>query len=330
MPDPDVIVCPDTGRFPVSEEDRATAERAGLRLYEMAGRELVDLRRIGRVAVGSLAWGGWYGEEFFAALPRLRVLARCGAGADNIDLDSALRHGVSVTYVPGASDDEVAEHAIALLLACFRKLVPSDQAIRGGEWPSSVDLHPMHRLSGSCLGLVGLGRIASAVARKAQGLGMTVIAFDPYVPQTTFDALAVRREATLNSLLSSCDAASIHIPRPSAQPVIIGPDELAAMRPGAILINTSRGRLIDEEALARSLEQGSIGGAGLDVFEVEPLPMNSPLRRCPNVVLTPHSAAFSVEALAEIRRRALADAIAVLQGREPRDPLTSTQGSATT
>jgi D-3-phosphoglycerate dehydrogenase len=330
MPDTDVIVCPDTGRFPLSEEDRRTTEQAGFRLHEMDGRELQDLRRIGRAAVGCLAWGGWYGEEFFAALPRLRVLARCGAGVDNIDLDSASRHAVRVTYVPGASDDEVGEHAIALMLACFRKLVPSDQAIRRGEWLSSLDLHPIRRLSGSMLGLVGLGRIASAVARKAQGLGMNVIAFDPYVPQATFDALVVRRAETLNSLLSTSDVVSIHMPPLSDQTVVIGADELRAMRPGAILINTSRGRLIDEEALARSLEQGWLGGAGLDVFEIEPLPMRSPLLRCANVVLTPHSAAFSVEALAEIRRRALSDAIAVLQGHEPRDPLTTIQGSGTT
>lgn len=319
-----LIVCPDVDRFPMTDDDRHRAESAGFRLHEMPGRDLSTLHAVAPQTVASLVWGGWYGEEFFASLPHLKVLARCGAGADNIDIDAAERRGVVVTFVPGASDDEVAEHALALLLACFRRIMPSDRAIRRGEWPSSADLHPMQRVSGSKLGLIGFGRISSAVARKAKALGMDVTSFDPFVQEQAFISHGVHRADTLDDLLRTSDAVSLHMPAPVDQQVVIGDRELAEMKHGAILINTSRGRLVDEDALAQALDSGRLAGAGLDVFNVEPLPADNPLLRSPNVVLTPHSAAFSVQALSEIRRRALSDAIAVLQGQQPRNPLTST------
>lgn len=325
MADPqDVILCPDADRFPMSANERALAASAGLELHELPGRDLDRFRWLGGRVVGSLAWGGRYGADFFEALPRLRVLARCGAGYDNIDLESALLHQVVVTYVPGASDEEVSEHTIALLLGCLRKLTLSDRSIRAGSWPSSVDLAPMRRLSGSRLGLVGLGHIARAVAAKARGLGVVVSAVDPFVDSNVFQENAVRRELDLASLLSSVDAVSLHVPLGEARLAMMGAREFDLMRPGAVFINTARGRLVDEGALVEALRSGAIAAAGLDVFEEEPLPEGHRLLGAPNLILTPHSAAFSVEALGALRHRALSDVLAVLHGQEPSNPISST------
>jgi D-3-phosphoglycerate dehydrogenase len=316
-----VIICPDAGRFPMSEADQSLAASAGVQLLEISGRQLADLERYGGEAVGCLAWGGRYGAELLDVLPRLRVLARCGAGIDNIDLDAARARGVIVTYVPGASDEEVSDHTIALMLACFRGLVSSDAAIRRGEWPSAVELSSIRRFRGTRLGLIGLGRIASAVAAKAACLGAVVAAYDPFLSADSFLDRGVHQILTLEELLASSDVISLHMPPLSDGRPLLGPDQFALMLPGAVIINTGRGSLIDEPALCDALRRGDLGAAGLDVFRSEPLDRTSPLLGMRNVVLTPHSAAFSEQALANIRQTALSDALAVLDGRTPSHPV---------
>jgi D-3-phosphoglycerate dehydrogenase len=316
-----VIICPDAQRFPMSEADRILAASAGAQLVEIPGRQLADLEKHGAEAVGCLAWGGRYGAELLDVLPRLRVLARCGAGIDNIDLDAARARGVIVTYVPGASDEEVSDHTIALMLACLRDLVSSDAAIRRGEWPSAVELSSIRRVRGTRLGLIGLGRIASAVAAKAACLGAEVAAFDPFVSAESFLDRGVRQVLTLEELLTTSDVISLHMPPLLDGRPMLGPDQIALMRSGAVIINTGRGSLIDEPALCDALRSGHLGAAGLDVFRSEPLDGDSPLLGLRNVVLTPHSAAFSEEALANIRQTALSDALAVLDGRTPSHPI---------
>ncbi len=314
------VICPDADRFPLSDADRALAASAGLRLIEIPGHEIEQFEIHGHDVVGSLAWGGRYGAELMDAMPRLRVLARCGTGLDNIDLDAADQRRIVVTYVPGASDEEVSDHVIALILACLRQLVFSDMAVRAGKWPSAAELTSMRRVRGTSLGLVGFGRIASAVAAKATCLGMDVSAFDPYLPAESFMAKGVHRHTTLMDLLGNVDVVSLHLPPSPDGRAILGSDELRAMRTGAIFINTGRGSLVDEEALTEELSTGRLSAAGLDVFQREPLPASSRLLELGNVVLTPHSAAFSEHALGELRQSAIRDVITVLDGGAPTYP----------
>lgn len=316
-----LVIYADAHLFPPTSDDHRAAAEAGYELIPVAGHRPVDFQPYGAEAVGLLAWGGPYDSDVFAALPRLRVLARCGAGYDNIGLAAADQRGIALAYAPGASDHEVAEHTVALLLGAARKITASDRAIRGGGWPSSADLAPMRRVHGSTLGLVGFGRIARAVATKAQALGLHVIAYDPFIDASMFAGTDVTPVHQLAELLASVDFVSLHVPGGADHRPLIGATELAAMRSTAMLINTARGSLIDTAALVAALLQGGIAGAALDVVDPEPVPPGHPLLTADNVVLTPHSAAFSEQALAALRTRALAEVFHVLAGRPPLTPI---------
>ena len=170
----------------------------------------------------------------------------------------------------------------------------------------------MHRLRGRTLGLLGYGRIARGLAGKARALGLDVIAHDPYVAEAT---------ATKAELFRTSDFVSVHVPLTAETRHAVGEAELALMKPGAILVNTARGPVVDTIALARALREGRLGGAGIDVFEEAPLPPDHPLRDCPTAVLTPHSAAYTEESLAEVRKRPLADVLRILRGESPESPV---------
>jgi lactate dehydrogenase-like 2-hydroxyacid dehydrogenase len=240
------------------------------------------------------------------------VLARCGTGYDNIDVDAARERGIEVVYVPDYGMDDIADHALALLFACARRIAESDRAVRAGAWPSYAALSPMFRLRGRTLGVLGYGRIGRNLAEKARALGLRVLAHDPYVAEASTDREALFRES---------DFISVHVPLTEETRHSVGREDLALMKPTAILINTARGPIVDTTALAEALLEGRLGGAGLDVFEEAPLPAEHPLRRCDNAVLTPHSAAYTEEALAEVRKRPLADALRVLRGDPPINPV---------
>jgi phosphoglycerate dehydrogenase-like enzyme len=217
----------------------------------------------------------------------------------------------------------VSDHTIALMLASLRMLVFSDAAVRKGMWPSAVQLTSMRRVRGTRLGLVGFGRIASAVATKAVSLGMEVAAYDPFIPAQLLHQRGVGQASTLVDLLKQSDVISLHLPPSGDGRPILGPDEFRVMRRGAVIINTGRGSLVDETCLHEALSSGYLSAAGLDVFQSEPLSSGSPLIDLDNVVLTPHSAAFSEQALSEIRQSALADVVAVLNGHTPVHPVES-------
>jgi phosphoglycerate dehydrogenase-like enzyme len=318
---PGDLVWADAHRFPPSETDIRRVEAAGLRLRQVDGHEPAQFATVGADGQGLIAWGGRYDAAVFDALPALRVLARCGAGYDNIDLPAAALRGIITTYVPGGSDDEVAEHTLALLLAAVRRVPSSDRAVRDGSWPSSADLAPMIRLRGSRLGLVGFGRIARAVAWRAQALGVDVWAVDPFQPDDIFTAAGVRRCGDLDELLAGSHFVSLHVPATADHRPLIAAREFALFPPGAVLINTARGSLVQTAALVDALSSGHLGGAALDVVDPEPLPPTHPLLGLDNLIVTPHSAAFSVPALATIRERALDNALAVLRGAAPLTPI---------
>ena len=315
------VLYADAQLFPPAPEDFQAVADAGYQLIPVEGHHPADFAPYAADAVALLAWGGRYDANIFDALPQLRILARCGAGYDNIDLAAAAQRGIALTYVPGAADHEVAEHTVALLLGAARKITASDRAVRAGGWPSSSALAPMIRVHGSTVGLVGFGRIARAVATKSQAFGMQVLAVDPFVDAAVFQHAGVTRVDGLPELLSQADFVSLHVPGGASHHALIGAAELAAMRPTAVLINTARGSLVDTDALVAALRHGQIAGAAMDVLDPEPVPPSHPLLALDNVVITPHSAAFSGEALATLRSRSLAEVFGVLTGRPPITPI---------
>jgi D-3-phosphoglycerate dehydrogenase len=314
------VLLTDRDRFPFDDDDLATLSVAGLEVVEIDGH---DPETIAAAAAGVDAIFVYHAKltpGLIGQLGDCSVIARCGSGYDNIDVAAARAAGKEVVYVPDYGIDDVADHTLALLLSCVRRVVSSDRAMRQGAWPSSRALGPMRRLRGSTLGLLGFGRIARAVAHRAQAFGMEVIAHDPAIDELEAARRGVRAVAP-GTLLREAHGVSLHVPLTPRTHHLIGADELALMRPDAILVNTSRGEIVDEAALVEALREGRLAGAGLDVFEAEPLPESSPLRTLSNVVLTPHSAAFSTQALAEVRKRAIADAVRVLAGAPAKDPV---------
>lgn len=241
-------------------------------------------------------------REALAALPDCRMVMRWGVGYDVIDVQAATDFGVAVTNCPAYCTDDVADHAAALVLAAVRKVAKADREIRQGIW-SSTSYRPITRLRGQTLGFIGFGRIARATSARLVGFGFRHLAYDPYL-----DPAAIRgagaEPVDLDTLLAQADIISVHVPLGPTTRGLIGAAQLARMKPTAYLVNTSRGPIIDEAALAQALQAGQLYGAALDVFEQEPLPLDSPLRQFANVTLTPHMGAHSVEATADLRREA--------------------------
>lgn len=314
------ILLTDRDRFPLGPEDHAALAQAGVALAELDGHDPDAIAAAGAQAAGILVYHAKLTAELIARLPQLRVIARCGSGYDNVDVAAARARGIEVVYVPDYGVDDVADHTLALLLAAARRVPASDRALRDGRWLAYEQLGTMRRLRGSVLGLVGFGRIAQAVGVRARAFGMDLLVHDPAIGDDVLAAAGARRAEDLGALLDGADALSLHVPLTPATRGLIGAGQLARLRPGALLVNTSRGEIVDEAAVAAALASGHLGGAGLDVFEHEPLDPDSSLIELESAVLTPHSAAFSEEALAEVRGRALADALRVLAGRPPRDP----------
>lgn len=235
-----------------------------------------------------------------AALPDCRLVVRWGVGYDTIDVAAATQLGIAVSNCPTWCTEDVSDHAVALILNSVRKMAWLDQQVRAGRWPWQ-EYRPIHRLRGQTLGLVGFGRIGGATGRKMSALGLRLLAYDPYLDPPHIRARGAE-PVELDVLMATADIVSVHIPLLPTTFHLIGERELRRMKPTAYLINTSRGAVIDEGALVRALSKGWIAGAGLDVFEQEPLPPESLLRTMPNVVMTPHSAGYSEEAVADWRR----------------------------
>jgi phosphoglycerate dehydrogenase-like enzyme len=251
-----------------------------------------------------------FDRDVLAACGQLQVLARVGVGVDAIDMDAATRAGVAVTTTPGLNTDCVADHAVTLMLACLRRLVENDMAIRRGEWDRGGTLIGRD-VSRSTVGLVGLGRAGRAVARRLSGFGTRLLGYDP----VGGDVPGVER-VSLDDLLAASDVVTLHVPLGRDTVGLIGTRELALMRRGSFLVNTSRGPVVDEAALVSALRQGHLAGAGIDVFEREP-PRGSPLLELPQVTLSPHVAGIGVDTQQAMLEMAVRSVLDVLAGREP-------------
>lgn len=253
-------------------------------------------------------------REVFAAAPRLKVVGRHGAGLDNIDLAAAGEAGVVVTSTPEENAVSVAEHTFALMLAVSRRIVVADAAVRRGEWPRAAMTG--FELHGKILGLLGVGRIGFRVALRARAFGMTVIGHDPYLPASSPLATesGVERLATVEEVLARADLVSVHLPMTDETRGLLSAERLALLKPGAVVINTSRGEIVDEPALLEALRSGRLAGAGLDVRAVEPPGADDPFAALASVVLTPHLAAFTVEAQDRVSETVALDIERVLTG----------------
>ncbi len=230
-----------------------------------------------------------YSERLLRLLPSLRLIARAGVGFDAIDVDAATRHGVLVTTTPDANADAVADLALALVLACLRRLPLGDRSVRAGGWrPDGLG----GDLAGATVGVVGLGRIGRKVVERLRGFGCRVLAHEPQ-PDVEFCSRHGVRLLELDELLPQVDVLTLHAPLTPSTRGLIGADELASLKQTAILVNTARGGLVDEEALVAALREGALGGAALDVFAREPLPPDHPLRAFENVLLSPHVASYT-------------------------------------
>ena len=294
------------------------------RVLESAGHDVIDTQALGlsaeegfdlaveRDAVAILA--GPIIPLDRAHLERLescQAVVRYGVGLDNVDIDVAQELGIAVGNVPEYGHEEISNHAIALLLALSRKLFAFDAAVRRGGTgipaPQSVA-----RLSRRTLGLVGYGRIGRRVAEKARAFGLEVVAYDPYA--STADGVEL---LGLDELLRRADVLSLHVPLTPETRHMIGARELALLKPDSLVINIGRGGLVDEDALVAALHSGHIAGAALDVTEIEPLPLSSPLLDAPNVILTPHVAWVSEVALSDLKRLTAENALRLIGAREP-------------
>ena len=233
--------------------------------------------------------------EPLAAAARLRIVGRLGVGLDNIDLEACKARNIRVFPAIGANAESVAEYVVAVAMVLLRGAYFSTAAVAAGRWPRAM-LSQGHEIAGKTLGLVGFGSIGQVTAAKAKALGLRVVAFDPGVPAE--DPAWVRHgveRVELDSLLAASDVVSLHVPLVEATRGLLGAGRLARMKKGSVLVNTARGGIVDEAALAKALHEGHLGGAALDVFDNEPLAAGGPLAEAPNLILTPHIAGVTAE-----------------------------------
>ena len=302
----------DIGEYPV---ERDLLAEFGAELVATNAQDDEGLIAATRDADAILVIKAQFTRRVIENLQRCRAIVRKGVGYDTIDVSAATEHGIPVCTLPDIWTDEVANHALALLLACNRRLLRLDRGMRTGAWRSFTQTHT-GQLSGETLGIIGLGRIGSALARRVLPLGLQVIAYDPYLTAAPAGTGA-RLVPTLGELLDLADYVSVHTPLAPDTFHLIGEPQLRRMKSTAYLINTARGPIVDQAALVRALQEGWIAGAGIDAFEQEPPAQSDPLLAFENVIVTPHNAFYSDAAVARMHRRYAQEVIEALSGRRP-------------
>jgi len=280
-----------------------------------------DILAVARDADAILVTYAKLTREILSQLTKCRAIGRFGLGVDNIDLVAAKEKGIAVNYVPDYCIREVSDHAMALLLALIRKIPLSNKLVQSGRWEMPAVV-PIRRIEGTVLGLIGFGNIPRLVAPKAQAFGMKAIAYDPYAKPEAFKAAGVEA-VDFDTLLTTADYISVHAPLTPATRGMMNAQAFAKMKKGAYLVNTARGPLIDEQALVAALDAGQVGGAGLDVVVAEPLAKDSPLLGRDNVIISPHTGFYSIEALDELQTKCASDVARVLSGEKAVYPISA-------
>jgi D-3-phosphoglycerate dehydrogenase len=309
--------------YPVFQFEKDELAKIGAELICIEGSTPNEIIEVARDADALFVVAAKVRKEVIEQLYKCRVIARVGTGVDNIDVDVATEKGILVTNVPDFCLSEMADHTMALLLGVARKIVIMDRRTRNCEWSSRINEH-LKRVDGKSLGLVGFGRIARAVALRAKPFGLKIFAFDPYVKKADFDEYSVE-PVTLQFIVANCDFISLHVPLNRETYHMIGEKELRTMKPSTILINSSRGAIVDEQVLIKALSEGWIAGAGIDVFEKinvfdeSEKKVYSPLFSLENVILSPHAGGCSDESLVEVKQKALREVISVLSRKWPQN-----------
>jgi D-3-phosphoglycerate dehydrogenase / 2-oxoglutarate reductase len=274
---------------------------------------------VAREADGLLVTYAKVPAQIIEQLARCKIIARFGIGVDNVDIDAATRAGIIVTNVPEYCEDEVSDHAMAMLLTLIRKIPFANKRAHAGKWEMTAVI-PIHRLRGRVLGLVGFGKIPKLVATKAQAFGLQVQTYDPYLTAETTTKFNVKL-VTLPELLSTSDYISVHTPLTPETNRMFNADAFRQMKRGALLVNTARGPLVDVEALVDALEAGQLAGAALDVLPQEPPAPGLRLLGRDDVILTPHTGFYSEESMVDLQTKAAQQVALVLSGKEPRYPI---------
>jgi D-3-phosphoglycerate dehydrogenase / 2-oxoglutarate reductase len=305
--------------FPSLDPVKAALKRLDPEIVMAKSPSVEDILSVARDADAIIVCYAKLTGDLLRELTRCKAIGRTGLGVDNIDLPAAKERGITVTYVPDYCLHEVSDHAVALLLALARKIPLANKVVQSGRWELGP-IVPIRRLVGQTLGLVGFGNIPRLVAPKAQAFGLKVVAFDPYAPAEVFTA-AGAESVSFDRLLQTSDFISVHAPLTPETRGLLNAAAFAKAKKGVLIINTARGPLIDEPSLIAALDSGQVGGAALDVVTVEPLAKDSPLLGRDNVILTPHTAYYSVEALQELQTKAATDVARVLSGEKPVYPV---------
>lgn len=305
--------------FPSLDLAKAALARVDPELRMAKSPSVEDILAVARDADAILVTYAKLPGDLLRQLKRCKAIGRFGLGVDNIDVPAARELGIVVTYVPDYCMQEVSDHAMALLLALARKIPFSNKLVQAGRWEMPA-VAPLRRIEGQTLGLIGFGNIPRALAPKAKAFGLRVIAHDPYVAKNVLASYAVEG-VSFDELLATSDLISVHAPLTPATRGLINAAAFAKMKKGVLLVNTARGPLIDEPALLAALDSGQVGAAGLDVIATEPPPANSPLLGRDNLILTPHTGFYSVEALKELQTKCASDVARVLSGEAPVYPV---------
>lgn len=300
-------------------EEEAVARAHGVSLELRQCRTEDEVIAAGEGADGLLVQYAPITERVLRSLPGLKAIGRYGVGVDTVDVAAASAHNVAVCNVPDYGTADVSDHAIALAVSLGRGIAAFDRRVRAGM-TDLAPVQPLHRFSTRVFGLVGLGRIGTATGLKARGLGYTVIGYDPRVPVGSTTAEGIEA-VTLESLYARADVVSLHVPLTDDTHHLIDEEALALFKDGSVLVNTCRGGVVDSGAVVAALRSGKLKGAGLDVFENEPLPADDPLTAEENAVLTPHAAWYSEESYTELKRRTIENVVEFCAGREPRNLL---------
>ncbi len=305
---------------PIHEAGKAFLRERGYEIKMGSGISVDDIKRDIEGCIAVLLRTAEMPAEVLEAGRDLKVIARHGVGVDNIDLEAATRLGIWVTNAPESNSNSVAEHVIGLIIACARSTIRCDREFRSGNFEIRNKLIGMD-LEGKTLGIVGLGRIGRLVARKASlGLGMKVIGFDPYIASDRLPP-GIQKVDDWNEVFESSDFVTLHLPANSETKGIVGKKEFALMKSSSYLINAARGEILAEGDLIAALKDGEIAGAGLDVFEKEPPERDNPLLSLDNVVVTPHNAALTEEAMIRMATHAAQGIDEVVSGKRPTWPV---------
>ena len=308
---------------PMIPHDEADYRRIGVEFITSPCQTEEEIIEAARDADFVLTFKKPFTSKVMEQLTRCRMVYNIGTGYETIDLEAATEHGICVSYPDAYCSEEVAEHAMALILACARKLVRLDRAVREGKWESYEKreirfniLPPMFPIRGQTLGLIGFGRIARKLVPKARGFDMRVLAFDPYIPASVFDEYGVEA-VNLDYLIENSDFVSVHAAFTSDARHMLGAEQFQKMKPTAYVINCARGEFIDEEALYDAVTRGEIAGAALDVIQEESMPLSHPLLKSDNIIITPHTAYYSEESLGRLRKRPFEEIARMVNGQWP-------------